>query len=331
MSARRTYWHLQSLGRRPSDYDIATSRLLYHPQRGFEIAGPGADWYARHQQGSPLQARDWERFSDPRETTYSRYVELQRTKEAFVESLLEWGQATGYDQRLSPAWVRSLESILPVLRYPLHGLQMLAAYLGQLAPASRIVIVCLLQAGDEIRRVQRCAYRMRELQAVHPGFGEGSKATWQDDPRWQPLRACIERLLVTYDWGEAFVALCLVLKPMFDAMFTVHLARLAEHAGDELLGKLSYSLAEDCRWHHDWSAALVRMLCEDEPGNHAVIEAWIDRWRPQVGEAVAALAPLFDGPDPEGGGEGGRAVLQAVQAAAVSQWRAAGLQGGTGA
>ncbi len=325
MSARRTYWHLQSLGRRPSDYDIATSRLLYHPQRGFEVAGPGAAWYARYQQGSRLQARDWERFRDPRETTYSRYVELQRTQEAFVDGLLEWARATGYDQRLSPAWVRSLEQVLPVLRYPLHGLQMIAAYLGQLAPASRIVIVCLLQTGDEIRRVQRCAYRMRELQQIHPGFGDGSKAVWQGDPRWQPLRACVERLLVTYDWGEAFVALCLVLKPMFDAMFTTHLADLAEDAGDELLGKLSHSLAEDCRWHRDWSAALVRMACEDEPGNRGVIETWIDRWRPLAVASVAALVPLFDGP----GRERGSTVLQRVEDAAASQQRAAGLyQGG---
>ncbi len=326
MSTRRTYWHLQSLGRRPSDYDIATSRLLYHPQRGFEVSTPVAAWYARYQQGSPLQARDWERFRDPRETTYSRYVGIQREKEAFVDRLLEWAEETGYDQRLSPAWVRTLARILPVLRYPVHGLQMAAAYLGQLAPASRITIVCLLQTGDEIRRVQRLAQRMRQLQDIAPGFGDESRAQWQGDPCWQPLRECMERLLVTWDWSEAFVALCLVLKPMFDAVATTHLARLAERADDELLGKLSYSLAEDCRWHQQWSAALVRMLGEDEAAHRGVIEGVIARWRPPVVAAVAALAPLFDAP----GHEGGRELLEGAQQSAASLWRSAGLyDGGT--
>jgi toluene monooxygenase system protein E len=324
MSARRTYWHLEGLGRRPSDYDIATSRLLYHPQRGFEVSTPAGAWYARYQQGSPLRANDWERYRDPRETTYSRYVGLQRAKETFVDGLLEWISETQYDERLSMAWVRTLEQILPVLRYPVHGLQMVAAYVGQLAPASRIVISGLLQTGDEIRRVQRLAYRMRQLQDSHPGFGEGSKATWQDDPTWQPLREHVEKLLVTYDWGEAFVALNLVLKPMFDAMFTTHLGRLAAHGNDEALGKLLFSLAEDCRWHRDWSVALVRTACEDEPDNHGVIEAWIGRWRQPAVGALRALGPLFDGP----GREGGAAVLHGVEEAAASLWCAAGLYGG---
>ena len=37
---QRTYWHLEALGRRPTDYEIATSRLLYYVGRGFEVTLP---------------------------------------------------------------------------------------------------------------------------------------------------------------------------------------------------------------------------------------------------------------------------------------------------
>jgi len=57
---------------------------------------------------------------------------------------------------------------------------------------------------------------MRQLQVTHPDFG--SKA-WQNDPIWQPLREVIETLLVTWDWGEALVALQFVLNAAFDKLF----------------------------------------------------------------------------------------------------------------
>ena len=37
----------------------------------------------------------------------------------------------------------------------------------------------------------------------------------------------MERLLVSYDWGEAFVALNLVLKPMIDDLFLKRASDLA--------------------------------------------------------------------------------------------------------
>src|SRR5262245_35832654 len=168
---QRTYWHLTDLGRKPTDYDIASTRLLYYPERGFETAVPLAAWYRRHQHDSELVCHDWERFRDPRETTYSRYVELQRTKEAFVDGVLAAGEGSERD-RLSPAWLATLAELVPPLRYAVHGLQMVAAYIGSMAPSGRIVIASMLQAADETRRIERLAYRMRQLQYIDPSFGE---------------------------------------------------------------------------------------------------------------------------------------------------------------
>jgi toluene monooxygenase system protein E len=256
---------------------------------------PLQDWYKRFQVDSPLTCSSWENFRDPRETTYTKYTEIQRDKEIFVDGILEEIEISGYDARLSPRWLHVLSRVVTPLRYPGHGLQMLAAYFGQMAPSGRIVITAALQAGDEMRRVQRLAYRVRQLQHIYAGFASDSRERWQSDPLWQPLRMAIEKLLICYDWTESFVALNLVLKPLMDELFMTYLGDLALREGDYLLGRIFYSLNEDCRWHREWSQALTRMVIEDNSRNASTIQGWIEKWHPVAARALQAFAPLFEG------------------------------------
>lgn len=300
MTQQKTYWHLLQQRRMPTEYEIVTSKLLCYTGEGFtgkrfELDVPLRDWYKRFQQESPLICSSWEKFRDPRETTYTKYTEIQRDKEIFVDGILEEIDSSGYHGRLSPRWLRVLSRVVAPLRYPGHGLQMVASYIGQMAPSGRIVITATLQAGDEMRRVQRIAYQVRQLQRIYLGFASDSKERWQSDPLWQPLRMAIEKLLICYDWAESFVALNLVLKPMVDDLFMNHLSNLALREGDHLLGQVFYSLNEDCLWHRQWSQALTRMAIEDNSLNSATIQGWIEKWYPVAAGAVQALVPLFEG------------------------------------
>ena len=290
---KRTYWHLSDLGRKPTEYDIATSRLHYWTARGFEVKVPVSEWFERYQRGSELRCRDSEEWGDPRQTTYTTYTTMQRTREAFVNGLLD-SISDDYDRGLSPQWVALLNRVLAPLRYPGHGLQMVAAYVGSMAPTARITIAATFQAADEMRRVQRLAYRMRQLQVTHPEFGRTAQQTWQDDPIWQPLREVIETLLVTRDWGEALVALQFVLKPAFDELFMTHFGRLARAAGDDVLDRMFFSLNEDCAWHRAWSESLLLTAIRDTPESAPAVERWIENWAPRVSRAVSALQPIFD-------------------------------------
>lgn len=300
MAQQKTYWHLLQQKRMPTEYEIVTSKLLFYTGEGFtgkrfELDVPLDGWYKRFQQGSPLTCTSWEKFRDPRETTYTKYTELQRDKEIFVDGILDEIEASGYDGQFSPQWLHVLSRIVAPLRYPCHGLQMVAAYIGQMAPGGRIVVTATLQAGDEMRRVQRIAYRVRQLQHLYPDFAIDSRARWQTDPLWQPLRLASEKLLICYDWAEAFVALNLVLKPLLDEAFMSYLSDLALREGDHLLGQVFYSLNEDCRWHREWSQALTRMVIEDNSHNSGTIQAWIEKWHPVASRALEAFAPLFQG------------------------------------
>ena len=300
MAQQKTYWHLLQQRRMPTEYEIVTSKLLCYTGEGltgkrFELDVPLSDWYKRFQQDSPLTCTSWEAFQDPRETTYTKYTGIQRDKEIFVDGILEEIELSGYDGQLSPHWLHVLSRVVAPLRYPGHGLQMLASYIGQMAPSGRIVIVAALQAADEMRRVQRIAYRIRQLQHRYSGFGTDSKDRWQSDALWQPLRIAIEKLLVCYDWGESFVGLNLVLKPLLDELFMTHFSDLALREGDYLLGQVFYSLNEDCKWHREWTQALTRMVMEDNSHSNPTIQSWIDKWHPVAARAMQAFGPVFDG------------------------------------
>ncbi|HEV3027984.1 MAG TPA: toluene hydroxylase [Planctomycetota bacterium] len=295
MTARKTYWHLEALKRKPTDYEVASSRLLYHPSRGFEVDLPVADWYVRHQKNSPFVLTDPEAFSDPRETTYTTYTRIQKDQELEAGGVLDSMEDPAYDAALPEAWIGVLSRVFAPLRYPLHGLQMIAAYAGQMAPGGKIVIAALFQSADEIRRLQRVAYRVRLLQRTRPSLGQDSRKIWERDPIWQPMRKCIERLLVTYDWGEALVALNAVLKPLFDDLFMVHLAELASRSGDPLLPRLLGSLEQDCRWHRDWTRTLLQAAIAQNPDNRGVIRGWIRRWHAETLQAVTPFGTIFEG------------------------------------
>src|SRR5688500_11513695 len=74
---QKTYSHLESLKRMPTEYEIATSQLHYYIGRGFEVDLPLKEWFRQYQDGSPLTCSSWEIFADPRETTYTKYMSLQ--------------------------------------------------------------------------------------------------------------------------------------------------------------------------------------------------------------------------------------------------------------
>ena len=299
MAPQKTYWHLLEQRRMPTEYEIVTSKLLCYTGEGFtgkrfELDVPLKDWYRRYQEESPLACSSWERFRDPRETTYTKYTELQRDKEIFVDGILEEIERTGYDTTLRPAWLHLFEKLVAPLRYPGHGFQMIASYFGQMAPSGRIAIAAALQSADEMRRIQRIAYRIRQLQQIYPGFAADSLTLWQTDPLWQPLREVVERLLVAYDWAESFVGLNLVLKPLVDELFMKHLSDLALIEEDYLLGQIFYSLNEDCQWQRQWTECLVRMTIDDNPRNRSTIQDWINRWYPLAARAVRTFSRLFE-------------------------------------
>jgi len=310
--SRKTYWHLGHDRRVPSAYEIRTSRLLYYPAHGgFAVNTPLRSWYQRFQTDSLLGDADWEAFVDPRQTTYASYVLLQREQETFLTHLLALeplGLPEGHPlEEGGDSWLATFSRALAPLRFLLNGLHMATSYVAQMAPGGRVVVAKLFQAADELRRLERVAYRTAQWQLRAPWFGGDARVQWEQGPAWRAWRACIEELLLCYDWSEAWVALDVVIRPAVEESCFAALADLAETGGHGTDARFLRSFLADGRWQRAATAALLRvcvsrraMISGTAAGKRhppeqvqEAVRAIVARWRLKADNAVTGWLSLF--------------------------------------
>jgi toluene monooxygenase system protein E len=164
-----------------------------------------------------------------------------------------------------------------------------------MAPSSYITNAAAFTTADCLRRVTTIAYRTRELQLAWPdsGIGSAERSRWEDHDGWQPARKAIEYALISYDWGEAFTALNLVLGPTLDDVLLTQLGQVAKSNSDDLTWLLTSFLAEDAKRRDRWSRALAEFAVSQRPANRAVLAKWIDRWSAWADDAALGLGTIL--------------------------------------
>jgi toluene monooxygenase system protein E len=304
---RSKAWSLWDERRIPSEYEVVTHRLHYHFRRSpapFELDPdtPINQWYKKYREGSPFQVDDWEGFRDPDKLTYRDYIQTQKEREVYLDNLIDEFERNDHYAKLSKSWVDLLERLYIPSRFSRHVLQMVSLYMAQVAPCAYITNAAYFQGADEMRQVQRSAYIAKALSLDH---GERladsgkTRSIWEDDSHWQPLRELLEKLLIAYDWGEAFVALNLVVKPVYDTLFNRQFAELARGNGDMLLALMHDDFSLDSERSQRWTKALVKYAVERQPENKKLLKEWTDKWTPLAYKAAGSLAPLFaEAPQP---------------------------------
>jgi toluene monooxygenase system protein E len=294
-------WSISDTGRRrPSEYEIVTRNFHYHFGRQpapFDL-DPGSainQWYLTYREGSPLAADSWEGFQDPAQLNYRRYIALQHDREVYAEGVVDSFEALDHDAGLDPAWVDILARVYLPARYAFHILQITSLYVGQLGPSAAITNASFFQAADELRALQWIAYRAKSLSLTHGAHLADStiaRSIWEDDPAWQPTREVLEQLLLAYDWGEAFTALNLAVKPALDAFFKESLAEAAQAHGDGLTAQLLRESGVDSARSSAWTSALVTYAVAQRAENQSVLDRWTEKWRPAAEHATTALKEI---------------------------------------
>jgi toluene monooxygenase system protein E len=290
----KTWSHLAARRRKPSEYEIVSANLHYNDRDANAPYELDPDmfmnqWAKKNTFGSPLKHDDWNAFRDPEEVVYRSYNMMQDGQENYVFGLFDQFNSREHDQSLDPRWAGSLARLYTPARYLFHTVQMASAYVGQVAPASTITNCNYFQMADSLRWLSHTAYRSKELSLAFAdkGFTADERHYWETDAAWQGFRELMEKVLVTWDWAEAFVALSLVAKPAIDEAVLRKLGESARHNGDMLLGLLNDAQLIDAARHRRWATALVKMALE-KPGNAEVIQGWIAKWEPLADQAIEA-------------------------------------------
>jgi len=286
----KTWSAFGNLGRRPGEYEIVT-HAMNHTLRDMPLElgrdSPGNLWLRRHRDDIGLRVPDWNAFRDTDQLIYRTYVTGQDNSETYIDGVMKEFVSIG---RIGSA-PGFLQTCLTPSRYLAHGLQMLSAYLQQLAPSSYVGNCAAFQTADLLRRVQRVAYRTKQLDRLYPerSFGKTERAAWEQLPAWQGLRKGIERLLVRFDWDEVFVGLNLVVKPLADEITLRQFAVVARGLGADLDALIADNLFLDAERSRRWTAALTRFAIAGNKANGAHLNALVASWRP-VGEEIIATA-----------------------------------------
>lgn len=296
-----TWSEFGELRRVPSEYEVVTHKLYSHSRRApapFEIDPntPINQWYLKYCEGSLFQVDNWEDFRDPFELTYRTYIQKQKERESYIDNLIDEFERNDSDVNLSTSWVLVLEKLYIPSRFPTHVLQMVAQYIGQMAPSAYISNMIHFQGADECRHLQRTAYRAKALSLVHNldlASSEKTRSIWENDLVWQPMRELLEKLLIAYDWGEAFTGLNLVAKPLYDELMLNQLGKLAQLNNDRLLAYMNSDFAIDSQRSRHWTQALVKYAVTARSQNHQILQAWVNKWTPLAYRAVEGLAAVF--------------------------------------
>lgn len=297
----RTWSHLASARRRPTEYEMVGTKLLWNTpnhELNWKFAGatPQIQWIIQNRNNSLLQHGAWDDFRDPDKLIYRTYCLMQDGQETFVDGVLDDYNENQHDLTLNSAWVDVLAELYTPARFLIHAVQMASSYLVALAPCGTIANAFMFQAGDQLRWVSRIAYRTMELAQSHPdaGFGADERAIWEKATPWRGFVELAERALVARDWGEAFAAVNLVLKPAIDEAFIVQLGKQARLQGDTLMATLLEAQLGDSKRAVRLTGELVRFLIEGRPENETVLNEWLEKWVPISDRAVHAYCSTLD-------------------------------------
>jgi toluene monooxygenase system protein E len=309
----RTYstWNERKI---PTTYDTTIHRTNYDigerydreiPRMAISSDQPLPEWYRKHREGSVINGEypdDFDAWRDPRELSYEKYNELMDEREVAIETLYEQAEVLerGTEREDDPWLEFQRKGFLP-LRYPVHGLQMLASYLAMIGPSSTISTSMAFQATDEIRRQERLARRATQLQKEFPdkGFTETEQEVWEDHEMWQPLREAMEQLLVEYDWGKSFVGTNLVLKPLLDELVLAQYSELFEKNDSDLYAQVLDNFYLDTDRSRELAVSVADHVIEIDEENRNVMQETIDEWYPTCHRAIEAFEPAFESMPPE--------------------------------
>ena len=301
---QRTFSAFGDVRKMPSEYEIVTHAQNWNTRAGrmstFEQnpSSPINLWFLTYRENSPLQVEDWDGWKDPDKVAYRSYVNLQAEEQLKLDGILDSYNEAGSDATLSAEQVARLGAVFTPSRYLVHGFQQVQAYIGYLGHSSYITSAAGYANADLLRRVTVIGYRTRELQLAHPdsGIGTEERKHWEQDAAWQPAREAVERMLVAYDFGEAFTALNLVLAPTLDDVLIRQFGEISKANGDELEWLLSAQLRKDARRRDRWCGTLARFTVAQRAENEKPLHKWIDRWSPLADAAAKGLAPLLGKP-----------------------------------
>ncbi|WP_046315383.1 hypothetical protein [Mycobacterium sp. UM_Kg1] len=274
----------------------------------FQQISPETDavqgWPLHFPDGSPplspdstaLRSQDWYGFRDPNRSVYVDWLAEAHQNETALADQLELLEKTVSSGGVDPDWLREgIAGVAAVLPYADRSYFRVLSRAQRLALSDTVTLALVFGAADALRHVEHAAAQRAAVESIS---GEATfsavQQEWTAGAAWQPLRAAVEQVLATSDWGEALFAVNVILEPLVGRYLRLHyLERGGHRYGD------AYTVSATAAWRQDhdraarWTFTLIdHLLADPEHGvaNRAVLTDWAVRWEARASEAVTALS-----------------------------------------
>jgi phenol hydroxylase P1 protein len=244
-----------------------------------------------------IEMKDWYAFRDPRQYYYGTYTITRSRQQDVMEKNISFVEKRGLLRNLKDADRAALVFALVPLRHVEWGANLNNCYITAYGYGTAITQATLFHAMDRLGLAQYLSRIGLQLDGNSgSSLGQG-KTLWLEHPAWQSLRRLVERLMVTKDWFELFVAQNLVLDGLLHPLiFQLFEQRVSAQHGPALSLLTEFMT----NWFHEsarWVDATFRTAAAESSANRDLLIEWAAKWRTATIEALATYAAPVLGQD----------------------------------
>lgn len=237
-----------------------------------------------------IVVQDWDAFRDPRQYYYGTYTIARSRQQEAMEKNLSFVDKRGLLRELPESERDALILALGPMRHLEWGANLNNCYITGYGYGTAITQATMFHTMDRLGLAQ---YASRIGLLLDGNTGESlalARSQWLDHPAWQGLRRLVEKLLVTEDWFELFVAQNLVLDGLLHPLaFREYEAQVSERHGPALSLLTEFMTT----WFDEsarWVDATVKTAAGESPANAELLSKWALTWRDAVNEALRPYA-----------------------------------------
>lgn len=244
-----------------------------------------------------IRMEDWYSFRDPRQLYYGTWTMSRAKQQDAAERNFNFVEKRNLLERVTPEGRDMAARIMIPLRHLEYGANLNNCYIAAYGYGTAITQAASFNAIDRLGIGQYLTRLGLMLDGNSAETLDQGKEAWMNDPTWQPLRELAEKLLVTRDWFELYVAQNVVLDGLLYPLVYERIdAELTPHAGSTFSMLMEFQndwFAETTRW----TEATLKTAAAESEDNHRQLVTWIQAWSEQVQKA---LLPVAEAALPEG-------------------------------
>ena len=254
---------------------------------------------------------DWYRLLDPRQYYYGAWTIVRSKQQDAAERNFSFVEKRNMFEAM-PADLREkiITTFLP-LRHTEYAANLNNTYMSAYGYGVSITQAASMCAMDRLGIAQYITRIGLMLDGNSGDALKTAKAAWQNNPAWQPMRELTENMLTTEDWFELFVAQNLVLDGLVYPLMYQSFGDLASASSQTSFVMMTEFMSEWFEEHVRWVDNIMKVVASESDSNKAQLAKWIQKWQPQILQALQPVAQQALGATAQAGLDAALAQLSA--------------------